>query len=389
MAKLHRFETYNINEGAVKAMLQDIVDLAVQKLQYWIGEPNEYDKSEDKWSYVMEQLPTFIEKFCNKQQSDFIMANGDGVVSAIHQALEDGNVDEARKSFTDFPYQMYYSLDNIASADGAKTEKELIDLAKKKKVKAFAIFKAGQGFHSTTQEEFLVSWYDSTGHDYWSNRSKNEPDLKKKKIDSLNEGELNEAVKAYNKEVVKHKWFETGSGTMFTNKQGLIGFVYELDGKWIALGGLDEEDGKKALRELANGKISPSRGWSATLDSFEEAEQELVGDVLNMHDLQMVAKTLKFPSGAGRKEYGDSIKWTKRGGHAGDKTVYGVLGKAKELKWKETDGKSSNNATGDVVSNTTTYVDPTGKYQISGYAKYGVTVHDNWYELTLKTTDKK
>jgi hypothetical protein len=85
---------------------------------------------------------------------------------------------------------MFYSKDTLASAKGAKTEKELISAAKKLNLKAFAIYKSyvnGRIFLSTADEIFLVSWYDSTGHDYWSNRSKKEPELLKKKIEKLDE----------------------------------------------------------------------------------------------------------------------------------------------------------------------------------------------------------
>lgn len=197
---------------------------------------------------------------------------------------------------------------------------------------------------------------------------------------------VNEASKPYKSEKVKHRWFETGEGTMFTDRNGLIGFVYELDGKWIALGGLDEADGKKALRELANGKMDASRGWSATLDSFEDAEQELVSAVLDKHSLQQVAKSIKFPSGSARKEYGGSIHWSKRGGHAGDKIVQAVLYNAKKSGWKVETDKQTNNATGDVVTNIDALVDPTGRYKLTGYSKYGVTSSDNWYDLKLSQT---
>jgi hypothetical protein len=82
----------------------------------------------------------------------------------------------------------------MASANGAKSEKELINLAKKLKLKIFSIYKNAQGFHSTAQEEHLISWYDSTGNDYWSNRSKKEPELLKKKIEKLDEGLMDDLI---------------------------------------------------------------------------------------------------------------------------------------------------------------------------------------------------
>jgi hypothetical protein len=92
---------------------------------------------------------------------------------------------------------MFFSKDNLASAIGANTEKELIKSAKNKKLKAFAIYKKyvnGNHFHSTADEKFLVSWYDSTGSDYWSNRSKKEPEILKKKIEKLDEGLMDDLI---------------------------------------------------------------------------------------------------------------------------------------------------------------------------------------------------
>jgi hypothetical protein len=94
------------------------------------------------------------------------------------------------KSFSDYPFQMFHSKDNIASAVGGNSEKELINLAKKLNLKEFAIYKSyanGRTFYSTADEDFLISWYDKGGRDYWSNRSKKEPELLKKKIEKLDE----------------------------------------------------------------------------------------------------------------------------------------------------------------------------------------------------------
>jgi hypothetical protein len=108
------------------------------------------------------------------------------------------------KSFSEYSYQMYYSKDNMASANGANSEKELISLAKKLKLNAFAIYKNGQGFHSTAQEEHLLSWYDSTGHDYWTNRSKKEPELLKKKIEKLDEGLMDDLISDSDNGIKQH-----------------------------------------------------------------------------------------------------------------------------------------------------------------------------------------
>lgn len=101
------------------------------------------------------------------------------------------HINEARKyydrtNFSKYPYQMYFSDNGMADAVGADSIAELIDnVAKKRNLKAFAIFKADRGFHSTADEKYLTLWYDTTGHDFWTNRAVKEPELNKKKIDSL------------------------------------------------------------------------------------------------------------------------------------------------------------------------------------------------------------
>jgi len=92
-----------------------------------------------------------------------------------------------REGFSKYPYQMYFSDNGMADAVGADSVEELTGVAKKRGLKSFAIFKNGSGFHSTEQDEFLVKWYDETGHGYWSNRARKEPELNKKKMESINE----------------------------------------------------------------------------------------------------------------------------------------------------------------------------------------------------------
>jgi len=89
------------------------------------------------------------------------------------------------KTFGDYPYQMYYSQDSIAKADGKNSISELLKIARDKKLKEFSIFKNNPRFNSTTQDEYLVMWYDEKDNSYWSNRSKKEPELLDKKLKEL------------------------------------------------------------------------------------------------------------------------------------------------------------------------------------------------------------
>jgi len=92
-----------------------------------------------------------------------------------------GQVNE--KSFKDFPIQLYHSKNNMRSAEGFNSKDAALRHAKEQDITEFDIFKNGSGFHSTTQEEYLVLWADAEGGGYWSNRAAKEPELMKKKYD--------------------------------------------------------------------------------------------------------------------------------------------------------------------------------------------------------------
>jgi hypothetical protein len=91
------------------------------------------------------------------------------------------------KSIKDFPFQLYHSKNNMRTAKGFNSKDAALKYAMDDKIDQFDIFRNGSGFHSTTQDEFLVLWADKNGGGYFSNRSKKEPELLKKKF------EINEA----------------------------------------------------------------------------------------------------------------------------------------------------------------------------------------------------
>jgi len=97
-------------------------------------------------------------------------------------------------------------------------------------------------------------------------------------------------------------------------------------------------------------------------------------------DIKSIAKQLKFPPAT--RSSSDSIMWNKKGGHAGDKVVYRVMENAEKLGWTRT-FKQSTHPAYDIVSNQNVLFDPTGKYKIKGYQRYGNTSYDNWYQLDL------
>jgi hypothetical protein len=96
-----------------------------------------------------------------------------------------------RDKFSEYPYGIYFSDKGMADAVGAKTVKELIDnVVLKRGLTDFAIFKQGSGFHSTTQEEYLVAWAGDGS--YWANTAKKKPELMKK--NAVNLGLLKESL---------------------------------------------------------------------------------------------------------------------------------------------------------------------------------------------------
>lgn len=93
-------------------------------------------------------------------------------------------------------YEVHYS-DGIAQGkkfnDLKKANQFVSDTIKNnKKLQHIEIFKTGSGFHSTTQDEFLVSWWGKGS--YWDNVSKKNPELKKKQFNESTVG-LNEETR--------------------------------------------------------------------------------------------------------------------------------------------------------------------------------------------------
>jgi cupin superfamily acireductone dioxygenase involved in methionine salvage len=118
----------------------------------------------------------------------------------------------------------------------------------------------------------------------------------------------------------------------------------------------------------------------------EELEEHRVGTPENIsNELMKVSKTLKFP--AGTRYSTNTVSWHKRGGHAGDKAVSRVLSLAKEMGWKARKDTQSTHPAYDTVRNDTVFVDPEGKYCLSGNSYYGVTADYNSYNLTLTFND--
>ena len=80
-------------------------------------------------------------------------------------------------------YEIIYS-DGIRQKKTAKdissAKKIAKELTNKPNMKDVEIFKSSPGFHSTTQEEYLIAWWGDGS--YWDNMSKKNPELLKKKL---------------------------------------------------------------------------------------------------------------------------------------------------------------------------------------------------------------
>lgn len=75
-------------------------------------------------------------------------------------------------------YHLHYSKNNINCYVSGDNVEELKQYAKDNNITTWEIFR--NDYHSTTQEEYLVAWYDKGGRNYWSNRAKKDESLYKK-----------------------------------------------------------------------------------------------------------------------------------------------------------------------------------------------------------------
>lgn len=105
--------------------------------------------------------------------------------------------------------------------------------------------------------------------------------------------------------------------------------------------------------------------------------------------LEKAGKNVKFPTGEGRRSTDSMLDWRKRGGNAGDKTVWRVLNTAKALGWKEKKATQSTHVAYDIVNNDIVYVDPEEQFCLSGNIYYGQASYSNYFSLTLTYNDTR
>ncbi len=84
-------------------------------------------------------------------------------------------------------YELHFTDGIRQVLKGNDPEKLISDVTAKPEVREWSLFKTGPGFHSTTQDEFLVKWWDKYEDGYWPNMAKKKPELLDKQYKGINE----------------------------------------------------------------------------------------------------------------------------------------------------------------------------------------------------------
>lgn len=84
-------------------------------------------------------------------------------------------------------YELHYSDGGVRAVLTGNAPNELIGKARDKDLQSWDLFKNAPGFHGTNQDEYLMYWYDKTGHGYWSNVAKRDPELLNKRYNTTTE----------------------------------------------------------------------------------------------------------------------------------------------------------------------------------------------------------
>ncbi len=204
----------NVEEGFVQGEYTPVQQQAINTLenmgfQEVASFPNEPDADgggmDDKVTVVLQKKAGVVkisvevdaDGMCNgKPVKEFISSgmakeqiNPDG---RYQDDMENGtavkrlhNLDEWVSN--NYSYWMITKKDNMVGSQSGNDLKKLLVLAKERDYDEFAVYKNEQGFHSTSQMEYLIYWYDKSPDDgYYSNVSrKNHPEVAQKQIRSL------------------------------------------------------------------------------------------------------------------------------------------------------------------------------------------------------------
>jgi len=133
MKFIKNFENYHINEGAIKRLTQDIVDLAVSEKDNWLwkgGSPDDFAASDDRHDFVMNAIDDFNNDYYGNDPTNygFIEENKAGIVDQIVLALEqdmglESGVIESRtiNEFMNFFKKKFKEGDKVMTPDGTAT----------------------------------------------------------------------------------------------------------------------------------------------------------------------------------------------------------------------------------------------------------------------------
>ncbi len=97
--------------------------------------------------------------------------------------------------------------------------------------------------------------------------------------------------------------------------------------------------------------------------------------------LSIIKKAM--PSGTSENKTAATLYWSKRGGYAGEKSIYTAVDKLKALGFKYTDASGSNTPDGSMVGFHTAYKHKAGWMAYIG-TSYGSTKDSNHFCISIK-----
>jgi len=107
---------------------------------------------------------------------------------------------------------------------------------------------------------------------------------------------------------------------------------------------------------------------------------------MNGKEFKALAKQISFPGGKDTRFYEDSVTWSKRGGHAGSKTISKVVAQAILEGFTRREHDDSSSPDGSVVGSGTTYTKKVGDVTVvlSVSSRFGVTASENFFGASLE-----
>jgi hypothetical protein len=178
LKNIHRLDSsvYNENVGTAK------IDLPVGTKVWTImgpfaGKDRFYGITESEVRY---KSPNYVVDVIFYNVETDAPMSGYGEEYAIDYLHRFDGVKMYESRNTNKPYVVHYTHEHMRGSDYGNSPQQLADKMVEMGASEWAVYSNSGGFHSTTQENYLVLWYDR-GNNYWSNRAKKDPTLLKKK----------------------------------------------------------------------------------------------------------------------------------------------------------------------------------------------------------------